>query len=86
MGVDLRQLFDQFAQGLVVLLKGLGCGRLAEQTGLSRVIEQDVPGGYQIGLSDRFAWTRLMDTLGTGEALAGWLGRQPPRWDCGSSG
>jgi len=50
--------------------------RLAEETGLLRAIEQELPGVSQCPIPDKIAWTRMMHALNAGDTLAGWLRRR----------
>ncbi|NQU21262.1 MAG: PD-(D/E)XK nuclease family protein [Candidatus Nealsonbacteria bacterium] len=55
--------------------------RLARETGLAAVAEEDLPERLQVGLSDRQAWARMTDAMDSGDTLADWLESQPPMLD-----
>ena len=55
--------------------------RLARETGLLAVAEEELPERLQVGLSDRQAWARLIDAMDSGDTLADWLESQPPMLD-----
>ena len=55
--------------------------RLARETGLLSVAEDDLPERLQVGLSDRQAWARMIDAMDSGDTLADWLESQPPKPD-----
>ena len=55
--------------------------RLARDTGLLAMLQQDLPEGTYAAISDRAAWDRMFEALMSADRLARWLDRDPPRWD-----
>ena len=55
--------------------------RLARETGLLAVAEEELPERLQVGLSDRQAWARMIDAMNSADTLADWLESQPPELD-----